>query len=185
MATFHIQMKMKNKKKIKIMKKILIILVMLLISISVKSSYNFLNLEEKYINDIPFNTEIIMPVEEYINDIPFNTEIIFIKNMMPVEEYIDDIPFDTRLIVDNINFQASITLKYNDIIEFRVEKQPADKVVLKIYSEKNNKIYQRIIKKNNCIIIKCDMSNMDNGKTYTCLIERNNQEIIKKSIIIN
>ncbi len=79
--------------------------------------------EEGYIDDIPFNTELIfdsvmhiskmstsieMPEESYINDIPFNTEKVVDQyrsdSAMQVnfkindEKTIDDIPFDTHTI---------------------------------------------------------------------------------------
>ncbi|MDP3445968.1 MAG: hypothetical protein Q8T08_24165 [Ignavibacteria bacterium] len=80
--------------------------------------------DEAYINDIPFNTEVISnenkmeqalqldfntTEEDFINDIPFDTQEIALTNpefvnaspvfKMADEAYIDDIPFDTAKIV--------------------------------------------------------------------------------------
>ncbi len=81
--------------------------------------------EEAYIDDIPFNTELVVrdffsrqfvadtlrpDTEEYVNDIPFDTHAILAKmhsdsatsvRYQPAAElYIDDIPFRTELIVN-------------------------------------------------------------------------------------
>lgn len=72
---------------------------------SFASEYNFK--EENYINDIPFNTELLFhsfmspefnfEEEAFINDIPFNTALLV--NFEMEESYIDDIPFSTNEIV--------------------------------------------------------------------------------------
>ena len=79
---------------------------------------------ETYVDDIPFNTELIaaqvlyeqavavefyLEEEEYINDIPFNTDSLAkvgLSNQALAQEfsiedetYIDDIPFDTNKVV--------------------------------------------------------------------------------------
>jgi hypothetical protein len=83
---------------------------------------NFKMQDEAYINDIPFNTTVILNTihsncalsadfelmdEPYINDIPFDTLEVAMdirKNKeslsvrMTEEAYIDDIPFDTQKI---------------------------------------------------------------------------------------
>ncbi|MCD4773492.1 MAG: hypothetical protein K8R41_08945 [Bacteroidales bacterium] len=80
--------------------------------------------EEKYINDIPFDTEevvsnfqnsLVTPEfrieeEEYINDIPFNIEEIYFDHLVlqyENENEINDIPFDTKEIA--MKFNQSIT----------------------------------------------------------------------------
>lgn len=79
--------------------------------------------EETYIDDIPFDTEMIVKgiltpefdfEEEYIDDIPFNTASItsncFYNKAIAVvfelneEEYIDDLPFSTIEIAQQYNF---------------------------------------------------------------------------------
>ena len=103
----------------------------LLISINLTASNSSFNFpEEDYIDDIPFNTELIyhylmlpefdFEEEAYINDIPFNTsEIVENYNLeqtlkveftMEEESYIDDIPFNTSDVVKNVS-----PCKYNDL----------------------------------------------------------------------
>ena len=89
--------------------------------------------DERYINDIPFNTaevynqimlnniDLAFEEEAYVNDIPFNTEVIFEKVMfgeamvvvfeIEEEAYINDIPFDTHALSQKIQLQASICAK--------------------------------------------------------------------------
>lgn len=86
--------------------------------------------EESYINDIPFDTEMISEQillnqlqdysfedEAYINDIPFNTEIVALE-VNPAafeneEETINDIPFDTEWIVANYNYKIALTQSFD------------------------------------------------------------------------
>ena len=74
--------------------------------------------EEEYVDDIPFNTELIatqtvyidavevayaFEAEAYVDDIPFNTKYIAVVALafeMDEEAYVDDIPFDTRVIAN-------------------------------------------------------------------------------------
>ncbi len=81
--------------------------------------------DEKYIDDIPFNTKtifdsiqkdndpaIVMKEEAYINDIPFDTEQIVaqyrsdsamqVNYELPEEETINDIPFNTLYIASKM-----------------------------------------------------------------------------------
>jgi len=53
---------------------------------------NFKLDEENYVNDIPFNTDVISEEYNYLNAVSENYEI-------SDEEYIDDIPFNTRKMV--------------------------------------------------------------------------------------
>jgi hypothetical protein len=97
-----------------------------------------------------------------------------------------------RASVDTINsfksdeqlFKVWVNQPSGDIIKFRVIKPTEEKVVLKIYGEKNNKIYQRNVKAEKGIEINCDMSDFRAG-TYTCVVERNGQEVVRKSITLN
>ena len=79
-------------KTMKIMKTMLVIIAILMLGVTLGTStpkvkinqtINFDFPEEKYIDDIPFNTNKVinqdtfkMEEEDYINDIPFNTEKI-------------------------------------------------------------------------------------------------------------
>ena len=97
----------------------LIVTLTILFSLNLNASvFNFT--EEKYIDDIPFNTnevftniiseqnlaEFNFEDEEYIEDIPFNTECVTsdclykqavsIDFQLDEDRYIDDIPFDTE-----------------------------------------------------------------------------------------
>jgi len=103
--------------------KIFTILIATLIFSNIISAKGFEMEEEAYIDDIPFNTEIIaaealyaqavsveffMEEEEYIDDIPFNTHSLAkveLSNQALAQEfniedetYIDDIPFNTYVI---------------------------------------------------------------------------------------
>jgi len=83
--------------------------------------------EETYIDDIPFNTDVVysrvvierdlvdidFDNEAYINDIPFNTEKIANNELFELaleeeftfaeESYIDDIPFKTEEVCEKVN----------------------------------------------------------------------------------
>jgi hypothetical protein len=87
---------------------------------------NFRMQEESYINDIPFNTSLVLNEmhscfalnmefelleETYINDIPFDTNEVIMEYgidinglslKMAEEEYINDIPFDTKKIFESL-----------------------------------------------------------------------------------
>ena len=98
--------------------------------------------DEAYINDIPFNTELIVnnmvdatfnfEEEKYINDIPFNTyEIAFEASTsdsdnfnfeIEEEAYINDIPFDTRSISNAYNYKLAIS----QVFEIEEEKNIDD-----------------------------------------------------------
>jgi hypothetical protein len=82
------------------------------------------------------------------------------------------------------NFKVWVNQPAGDIIKFRVIKPAKEKVVLKIYGEKNNKIYQRTIKNDTGLEVNCDMSEFANG-TYTCVVERNGREVVRKPITLN
>ena len=86
-------------------------------------------------------------------------------------------------VPSELAFDATVNLQVNDIIEFRVEKPAGEKVVLKIYSDLNNKIYQRTLRREKGIELNCDMSQMGKG-TYTCVIVRNGEEVVRKDITV-
>lgn len=116
-----------------------LILILSVISIQVSAS-DFQLEDEAYINDIPFNTEIVvnnlafaefdLEEENYINDIPFNTYEIAFENKnsdtinfeMEDEAYINDIPFSTEVIADNYNFETAM----NQVFEMPEEKSIND-----------------------------------------------------------
>lgn len=96
----------------------------LLFSFHLMADINFK--DEVYIDDIPFNTEVLysqvvidrnildfeMQDETYINDIPFATDEIAATELynlavaekftLEEEAYIDDIPFDTEQVCANV-----------------------------------------------------------------------------------
>jgi hypothetical protein len=80
-------------------------------------------------------------------------------------------------------FKVWVNQPSGDIIKFRVIKPSEEKVVLKIYGEKNNKIYQRTIKKDKGLELTCDMSDFTRGN-YTCVVERNGKEVVRKPITL-
>lgn len=85
---------------------------------------------------------------------------------------------------DEQTFKVWVNHPSGDIIMFRVIKPTEEKVVLKIYGEKNNKIFQRKIKSEKGLEVNCDMSDFGTG-TYTCVVERNGREVVRKSITLN
>ena len=82
------------------------------------------------------------------------------------------------------NFKVWVNQPAGEIIKFRVIKPAGEKVVLKIYGEKNNKIYQRTVKSDTGLEVNCDMSEFAKG-TYTCVVERNGKEVVRKPITLN
>jgi len=81
-------------------------------------------------------------------------------------------------------FKVWVNQPSGDIIKFRVMKPADENVVLKIYSEKNNKIYQRKVKSEKGLEVNCDMSDFGKG-TYTCVVERNGKEVVRKPVTLN
>ena len=99
--------------------------------------------DEKYVNDIPFNTEVIalsapcfsvyypkliLEDENYINDIPFNTEAIALSVLsfsiyhpeliLEDEKYINDIPFDTyKVSANNLEYYKILLSNMNNKIQ--------------------------------------------------------------------
>jgi len=116
-----------------------LIIILSVFSIQVSAS-DFQMEDEAYINDIPFNTEMVvknmmaanfdLEEENYINDIPFNTfEIAFESKIsgtgtfeMEEEAYINDIPFNTEVIANNYHYVAAI----NQVFEMPEENSIDD-----------------------------------------------------------
>lgn len=117
---------------------ILGILVLAFLFASLNASAITFNFEdETYIDDIPFNTEMIVHEmnlvsfnfegEAYIDDIPFNTETIssvyaYSNNFsvsfdLEEESFINDIPFSTTEVVSEYNYQIA----FNNIFEMPEE----------------------------------------------------------------
>lgn len=108
-----------------------ILITLLVISLNTTAANYHLE-EEAYINDIPFDTEMIVSEllepefnfeeEAYINDIPFNTstvcatciyeEALKIDYKIEEEEFINDIPFETTKIANELTSYSS-GLKYS------------------------------------------------------------------------
>ncbi len=111
-----------------------IIAALIILSIAITlnmSAHPFNNQEERYINDIPFDTEAIaeqvfitntafsvqLDEEAYIDDIPFDTRLItekaedsiFLLSAVDFEDepYIDDIPFDTYKVAEKVSISES------------------------------------------------------------------------------
>ena len=93
-------------------------------------------------------------------------------------------PDTTRTqISKDLAFEATVNLQVDNIIEFRVAKAAGDIVVLKIYGDHNNKIYQRKLRKEEGLELNCDMSEYGKG-TYTAVVERNGVEVVRKAITL-
>lgn len=99
--------------------------------------------DEFYINDIPFDTELISEQisinnlasytftdEAYIDDIPFDTEIISMEvsftDIEFEEETINDIPFDTKWVVANYNHQLAMNQVFDFADEYTIDDIPFD-----------------------------------------------------------
>jgi len=116
-----------------------LIIILSVISIQLSAS-DFQFEDEAYINDVPFNTEMVvnnlvaaefdLEEENYINDIPFNTYEIAFETVesdsnvleMKEEAYINDIPFNTEVIADNYNYETAM----NQVFEMPEEKSIND-----------------------------------------------------------
>lgn len=77
----------------------------------------------KPIKDIISLKEPALPAEEYINDIPFNTELIAGKSLMmrdgwelTQEANVDDIPFDTRTIANEVLLDRIMAASNEDAV---------------------------------------------------------------------
>ncbi len=83
--------------------------------------------------------------------------------------------------VSHNEFQASINLFPNNIVQFQIEKPANDKVTLSVYDDAGIKLYSYILKKDNVARIGFDMSMLEAGK-YEYVIKRNKAEVLRKSI---
>jgi hypothetical protein len=88
----------------------------------------------------------------------------------------------TKTIKD-LAFEAAVNPKHDNIIEFRVINPDNEKVALKIYSPKNNKLYQRTLHKRKALELNCDLSECPAG-TYTAVVDRGDKEVLRKEITL-
>jgi hypothetical protein len=80
-------------------------------------------------------------------------------------------------------FKAAIVQPSAHFIHFSVANPSSDKVVMKIYNDKNVKVFHRRTKNEKEWSIRCDMRNAESG-IYTCVVERNGKEELCKQFII-
>lgn len=76
-----------------------------------------------------FASEVNFKDEAYIDDIPFNTEIVFNEVMNPEfdfedETYINDIPFNTEKLVKEYVYAKAITTEFKMIDETYIDDIP-------------------------------------------------------------
>ena len=110
----------------------ILVLALLLFSTNSKAS-TFQFEDEAYIDDIPFDTEMVVHLlmlpefdfeeEAYIDDIPFNTAKIsaeyYYEIAMAVdfeideEAFVNDIPFNTKAVAMIYNYNLAIEQNYN------------------------------------------------------------------------
>lgn len=133
-----------------------------LFTVNVMAETNFPN--ESYIDDIPFDTEIIysqiviernildfkMDEEAYINDIPFQTKAISEDKLYALalevdfslkeESYIDDIPFNTKEISNNLITNDSKDIVNNDYAETIYNSMPEEEIELKYFEQHSHTI---------------------------------------------
>ncbi len=148
------------KTKAQISTLILVITLMFTLNTFAKTK-NFAFEDEAYINDIPFNTEMVVndlklaaidfEDEAYIDDIELDTERI--ANMynyqkalehnfiLDEEVYVDDITFDTKAIVAVYNFNQALENEFNFSEELVVDDIPFDTMVIANDSNNNFSCY--------------------------------------------
>lgn len=104
------------------------------------NAISFTFAEESYIDDIPFDTEMIALNtefayadydEEAIDDIPFDTEIVALQSELAKfnyadEESIDDIPFNTEMVAANYHYAKSLEIDIDFAIEEDIKDIPFD-----------------------------------------------------------
>ncbi len=78
-------------------------------------------------------------------------------------------------------FKVWVIQQDANLIKFRVHNPSEEKVVLKIYNDKNVKVFHRTVKSEKDMSIIADMTNCGAG-TYTCVVLRNGQEEVRKPI---
>jgi methionine-rich copper-binding protein CopC len=78
-------------------------------------------------------------------------------------------------------FQAAVNLNHNDIVQVRLYNPEKEKVMLKVYSEKNVKLLQRNLKKTKSLNLNCDMSLLEAGN-YRFVIEKEGEEVLSKEL---
>lgn len=138
-----------------------IALIIIVFSMSTASATPINFEEEPYINDIPFNTEMVInemttpefnfDEESYINDIPFNTvcvaadyrykKAISVKFEMDDEENVNDMPFNTELIAQNYNYMQAITLAFEMDDEVYIDDIPFDTFTIANKCSTANNLY--------------------------------------------
>ena len=111
----------------------LIAIIFLMVSIHLAADTTFCFNEEGYVDDIPFDTEMIchkltLPTidfeeEAYVQDIPFNTEdvasrssyhaAVSVEYDLEEEGYVDDIPFNTVEVAENYTLRQSLEVRYD------------------------------------------------------------------------
>lgn len=89
---------------------LIIALTMMIAATTFASTTNFDFEDEAYINDIPFNTAMVV---DQMNKINFNDET-----------YIDDIPFNTAIVVAEYRYQNALTIEFNFDEELTVNDIP-------------------------------------------------------------
>jgi hypothetical protein len=123
----------------------IVLVLALLISLNA-SAYTPPNVDDTYIDDIPFDTEIVannmllgaydFEDEAYIDDLPFDTKAVTddMANSMNDEDeftfgketYIDDIPFLTESVVNNYEYNIAINKVFEMPEEIEVDDIPFD-----------------------------------------------------------
>ncbi|MEJ2595218.1 MAG: hypothetical protein P8100_08880 [bacterium] len=143
---------------------VMIILFTLMIPINLSAADSaFYFTEEEYVDDIPFDTEMIchqlcLPAmdfeeESYVDDIPFDTEAIAGESLYQAalaiefgltdEENVNDIPFNTSKVVAAHQLNASMEKTFELTDEAYVDDIPFStaSVVKELNGKKIEKIY--------------------------------------------
>jgi hypothetical protein len=101
------------------------------------------------------------------------------------------VTLNARTTDDNVNpgtpgkveFKVTIGQPNSHMISFRVANPSEDKVVLKIYNDRNIKVFHKVTKNKKEYNVGCDMTNVNSG-LYTAVVLRDGEEIARKQVVI-
>jgi len=86
-------------------------------------------------------------------------------------------------VPEKVEFKVTIGQPSSHMINFRVANPDSEKIVLKIYNERNVKVFHKVTRNKKEYGVGCDMTNVDSG-IYTAVVIRNGEEIARKQVMI-
>ena len=81
------------------------------------------------------------------------------------------------------SFSARISEVVGDTLHFIILNPAKDKVIVKVYSDRNVKVMQTSIGRKEAVHVTYLMENMRKAK-YTAIVERNDQEVARKVVTL-